>query len=175
MGKEQHFYSVPYKYVNQKATVIYDINSVEVYVKFDRIATHKRSFIAQGYTTVTEHMPPNHQAYKRSQKYNAAYFLEQAEHVGLCTRSIVDRILANRHFAQQNYKSCEGILSLRKNFGDERLESACLRIIDSPTVNYRMIKNILEKGLDHQNKVGCREKIHSLPEHENIRGAAHYK
>ncbi|HXK76694.1 MAG TPA: IS21 family transposase [Bacteroidaceae bacterium] len=172
VGKEQHMYSVPYKYVNQKAKVVYDIEAVEVYVNFERIATHKRSYVARGYTTVVEHMPPNHQAYKRSQEYNAAYFLEQAAYAGEATKQIVQRILSGKSFVQQSYNSCQGILSLKRKYGSERLEAACMRIIDAPTVNYSMVRNILEKGLDMQEESALYK---SLPEHDNIRGAAHYQ
>ena len=46
-----HFYSVPYQYIGQKAKVIYDVECVEVWIGLDRIAAHDRKY-TDGYSTV---------------------------------------------------------------------------------------------------------------------------
>ena len=37
-----HFYSVPYQHIGRKAKVIYDAETVEVWIGLDRIAVHDR-------------------------------------------------------------------------------------------------------------------------------------
>ena len=44
IGKERHSYSIPYQYVNQKATVVFDMEGVEVYVAYNRVPIHKTGF-----------------------------------------------------------------------------------------------------------------------------------
>jgi hypothetical protein len=61
---------------------------------------------------------------------------------------------------------------LQKGFGAQRLEAACARALHGTRINYTMIKNILQAGLDKQPLV-IQQQI-QLPGHENIRGANHY-
>jgi len=63
-----------------------------------------------------------------------------------------------------------GILSLRKNYGNERLENACLRGGHHDQRGYHIIENILKKGLDKLPvEVDEKGQIH-IPLHDNIRG-----
>ena len=70
--EERHLYSVPYIYVGQRVTVVWDTETVEVYLNTQRIALHKRSFIA-GRSTEDAHMPENHLEYQHSKGRNAAF------------------------------------------------------------------------------------------------------
>ncbi|MBW6464850.1 MAG: IS21 family transposase [Firmicutes bacterium] len=169
---DQHFYSVPHQYVGQKATLIYDYENVEIYVSLERVAYHRRSYITGDYTTIEEHLPERHRAYKRSQEYNAAYYLRQALRIGPSTKEAVQRVLSSNIFIQQGYRSCMGIISLTKKYPAERIEAACNRACQGSAVTYTMIKLILEKKLDTitvQNN-----NLKKLPEHDNIRGASAY-
>lgn len=127
IGKEKHSYSISYQYVNQKATVVFDLESIEVYVDYNRVAIHKRDLKANGYTTEPSHMPENHRAYQKSKEYNAAYYIGQARHIGPNTTTVIERILASQPFIQQAYRSSQGILSLTRKYPVERLEAACKR------------------------------------------------
>ena len=89
------FYSVPYQYVGKKAKVVYDAETVEVWVDFVRIAAHKRLY-TEGYSTIAEHMPPNHLAYLKSKDITAAYLLSKASLIGTNTRASIDCI-SNLH------------------------------------------------------------------------------
>lgn len=59
IGKERHFYSIPYLCVGKKAKAVYDCHTVEIWVDLERVAIHRRSF-TDGYTTDPSHMSPNH-------------------------------------------------------------------------------------------------------------------
>jgi transposase len=171
---DRHFYSVPYQYVGHPATMVYDYLNVEIYVGLERIASHRRAYDQGGYSTLEEHMPPNHLAYKRSREYNAEYYLRKSAAIGPSTKEVVDRILGSHIFVQQAYRSCQGILSLIRHYPEGRVEAACSRAKQSPTVSYQMVKQILEKKLDTvEEKQKCQERY--IPDHENIRGADAYK
>ncbi len=66
-----------------------------------------------------------------------------------------------------------GVLSLVKKVGEERLINACKRALEYNIHNYKIIQNILERGLDQVEKDGQLEQ--ALPEHNNIRGKNYYK
>ena len=173
IGKERHSYSVPYQYVNQKATVVFDQESVEVYVGFNRVAIHRRDLKANGYTTEPSHMPENHRAYQKSREYNAAYYLGQARHIGPNTTTVIERILTSQPFIQQAYRSSQGILSLTRKYPAERIEAACGRACGTTAaVSYTAIKRILELKLDTEQVNTCSSHI---PLHENLRGASSFE
>ena len=64
------------------------------------------------------------------------------------------------------------MLLFEKKYTKERLEAACRRAANSSKINYTLIKNILEKGLDKQALLFDNN---PLPQHENIRGSGHYQ
>ena len=165
--EERHLYSVPYIYVGQRVTVVWDTETVEVYLNTQRIALHKRSFIA-GRSTEDAHMPENHLEYQHSKGRNAAFYLEEAEVIGMYTLKAVEKVLASPKYVSHAYRSCEGILSLRKKYGKERLENACKRVSESGTVTYSMLKNILQNNLD---KAENRSNVCCIPTNEYVRGA----
>jgi transposase len=175
VGSEKHAYSIPYEYVSQKARVLWDMDTVEVYVSGKRIAIHKRAFTRYGYTTAEEHMPPNHLAYKRSKEYNAAAIRRRAMLIGKQTTSAIDAILASRIFPQQSYKTCQGVFSLAARYGEKRVEAACGYILSQTTaITYTMIRNVLEKNLDHAAAEGSNQIISTTPQNKDVRGAEEY-
>ena len=170
---EDHlYYSVPYSYVGKKVKVLYDNNTVEVYYDYDRIALHFRKSTNKAYTTLSEHMPPNHLHMHQIKGWTKEGLLLQAAAVGQYTRQAVEHMLDNSIYIEQNYKACFGMLMLVKKYTKDRLEAACRRAANGSRINYTMIKNILEKGLDKQPLLFDNNPI---PEHGNIRGSGHYQ
>jgi len=163
----KHKYSVPYQYVGLQIVVLWDTDTVEVYSGQTRIAIHVRSF-NQGYTTLDEHMPPRHLEYKHGQGRNAAYYLEEAMAIGEYTHKAVEKILSNKKHVVQSYKSCQGVLSLRKQYSRERMESACKRLSECSSVSYTMIKNVLQSNLDLYQ---VEEPVSNTPTNDYVRGA----
>ena len=175
VGSELHSYSIPYEYVSRSATVVWDMETVEIYVSTKRVAIHKRSLIPHGYTTQDEHMPPHHMAYRRSKEYNAAAIHCRAMLVGEKTTQAVDLILASRNFPQQSYKSCQGIFSLASKYGEVRMEAACKYILSqTSSISYGMVRNVLSKNLDIAACQGA-GKTTTTPLNEDVRGAKEYE
>ena len=159
-------YSVPYQYVGQRLNVVWDLDTVEIYLGARRLAVHQR-FGRDKYSTLEEHMPPNHLEYQHSKSYNAAYFLEQAELIGPCTKDAMDKILSRDQHVARNYESCRGVLSLRRVYGRERMENASRRLTDCTSITYSMLKNILRKNLD---KAEESETVSRVPKNDYVRG-----
>ena len=57
-------YSVPYEFIKRKVDVRVTDTVIEIFYNHNRIASHRRLYGRKGqYSTVTEHMPADHQAY----------------------------------------------------------------------------------------------------------------
>lgn len=173
LGEDKHRYSVPYQYIGQTTKIIYDEENVEIFIDFKRIAIHKRDYRKGGYTTLDEHMPEKHLKYKETLGWDADYFLSVATNIGESSVEVFNQILASKEFIEQTYLSCKGLKRLSDVYGIQRFEAACRRALRGSRVNYRMIKNILEKNLDkYEDPQG---NLFSIPKHDNIRGKESYK
>lgn len=173
LREDGHYFSVPYTCVGKKVKVLYDSRTVEVYDGYNRIALHIRKPQGSAYTTLGEHMPPNHQRMKQIKGFNQEDLLGKARRIGTAALAAAERMLQNSIYMEQNYKACFGMLMLEKKYNATRLEAACQRAIQGSRINYTMIKTILEKGLDKQLSLIGENNI--IPEHENIRGKDHYQ
>jgi transposase len=172
LTEDRHYYSVPYQYVGKKVKVLYDASSLEIYLDQERIALHVRKNRNNAYTTMTEHMPPHHKRMHQIRGWNRDDLLEQASRIGNSTHQAATLMMQNSIYIEQNYKACFGMLMLQKKYGSNRLEAACVRALQGSRVNYTMIKNILEKGLDKQTTLFTSSVI---IDHDNIRGKDNYQ
>lgn len=93
--------------------------------------------------------------------------------MGQRTIDVVEIILSQKHYIEQNFNSCLGLLRLSDKYGKERLENACKRALTGPKVTYTIVKTILESNLD---KTELQQQIpFSIPSHENLRGHETYQ
>jgi hypothetical protein len=173
LGENMHQYSVPYQYLGQETKIVYDMNEVEIYMGFERIAVHKRNLRYREYSTLEEHMPEHHQQYLKIKGWDQQYFLKKARQIGPNTLEVIQRVLASRTFIEQSYNSCLGLLRLSDAYGPIRLEAACSRGILLQRVGYKVIHNILKKNLDSQPLPTVTQ--FTLPFHDNLRGTGSYK
>ncbi|MCU0375049.1 MAG: hypothetical protein MUF24_07055, partial [Chitinophagaceae bacterium] len=172
LGRDRHFYSVPFEHIGKSVQVIYTRNTVEIYEGHSRIAFHKRDRRPNAYTTVAEHRPPNHQHYARIKGYTAEYFLEQARKIGPACTAVAQCILEAKIFQEQTYNSCLGLLRLAKKYSAERLEHACQRALRARKPTYSMVSNILYHSLDTLEKApDPQNQVSQTPaSHPNLRG-----
>ncbi len=168
LSEDKHHYSVPYRYRGKQLTVIFTDSIVEIFFKNNRIAMHKRSPTPNGYSTIKEHMPKQHQQYG---DWSPQRFNDWAANIGTHTQMVIRTILAGKKHPEQAYKTCLGILKLTDKYDNDRLNNACQKAIDFNYVSYKGIKYILEKRLDNYQD----ELILSHPAHTNIRGQDYYQ
>lgn len=174
LSETRRYYSVPFQYVGKKVKVLYNQHEVEVYCDSTRIAFHTQKLKYEIYNTDKSHMPPNHQHMHKINGWSRHDLLAQAEKLGAPVHKAADLILSSNSYMEQNYKSCFGLLTLAKKYGKQRLQMACERALTGTRVNYTMVKNILEKGLDKQTTLFSETKS-CIPPHGNIRGKDNYK
>jgi transposase len=170
LHQDHHYYSVPYRYIGKKVKIIYSITHVSVYCEGDRIAYHLRDISPHKYTTVKEHLPSTHQFVS---EWNPDKFLKWAEHIAPEVHTYISRVLDNKSYPEQTYRSCVGILTFDKKAGRERLINACKRAMDYGVYNYKVIEKIINNKLDRSPSQEVKQI--RLPLHENLRGPEYYK
>ncbi len=166
---QRHFYSVPYRFARREVEVRFTVRTVEIFLGGDRIAVHMRGSSNGRHTTITAHMPPNHQRYH---EWTPTKIHREANRIGPMLRLLVDRIIKGRTHPEQGYRACIGILGLERRYGAERLEAAAQRALEFQILNFPGMRSILEKGLDGITRTG---RLEAEPiQHSNIRGSGYY-
>ncbi|MBU5431086.1 IS21 family transposase, partial [Kineothrix sp. MSJ-39] len=140
-------YSVPYEYIKKKVDVRVTDTTIEIFYNHNRIASHRRLKGRTGqYSTITEHMPEDHQKYL---EWNGDRFRKWAERIGINTYTAVNAILTSKRVEQQTYRSCMGLLKLAEKYSEAKLEAACKRALSfTASPSYKSINNILVTGAD---------------------------
>ena len=111
----------------QKVDVRITRSTIEVFFDGNRICSHRRLYgRANQYSTIEEHMPPNHQQYVQ---WNGDRFRKWAEKIGTNTQTVISAILGGYKVEQQGYKACMGLLKLADKYTPERLENACRKAL----------------------------------------------
>lgn len=168
---DRHYYSVPYQLYGREVDVRLTAKTVECFHKGHRVASHARSFVRGGHTTVKEHMPKAHQIYAEWTPERVIRWTTQA---GPSTRGVAECILSSRLHPQQAFRSCLGLMRLGQTHGQSRLEAACTRALHFQTTSFTSVKSILKYGLDSTPLEETA--IVSKPiDHPNVRGSAYYE
>jgi transposase len=168
---EGHYYSVPYQLVTQELDVRLAAQTVELFHRGKRIASHQRSTHKGRHTTLAEHMPQAHRQYA---SWTPERLVRWAEHTGPSTARLVATLLASRKHPQQGFRSCLGIMRLGKTYTAQRLEAACRRALALGAVSFKSVQSILKSGLDQQ-PLPATSTQEALPiDHPNIRGGHYY-
>lgn len=175
VAAEKMFYSVPYQYIKNKVDVRITDTTIEIFYNHKRIASHRRLYGRSGqYSTVTEHMPQDHQKYL---EWNGDRFRRWADSIGINTSKVVDGILTSGRVEQQSYRSCMGLLKLAEKYSPAKLEQACTKALDySGKPSYKSISNLLAAMKSEPDSVSDTTgipKAEAKP-HGIIRGARYY-
>ena len=169
LQKDKHYYSVPYRFIGKKAKLVWSLKEVKIYYNYQCIASHSRIKSPYNYTTIEDHLASTH---KFIAKWNPEYFLAWARNIHPDVALLITDILERKKYPEQAYRSCIGVLGLAKKVGDKRLTDACTRALEYGVCNYKIVQNILERGLD---KVDDQEeKDNPIDDHDNIRGKQYY-
>ena len=171
-----HYYSVPYQHVRAQVDVRFTQNTIEVYLKGERIASHQKlpklDIYRGKHTTISEHMPKAHQRYA---EWTPQRIIDWAAKTGENTARVVEAIMASRPHPEMGFRSCLGIMRLGKTFGNERLEAACRRASFFRAFSYKSVEAILKNNLD-QKPLLSTARIEAQPlQHSNLRGAEYYR
>lgn len=163
------FYSVPSALARQSVDARVSAHTVEILHGHRRVASHLLLPRRGAYSTQSEHMPASHKAHR---DWTPQRLLDWGERIGPHVRQIVEHQLTHKPHPEMGYRSCLGLLSLARHYGNERLEAAASRAVQLRALNSRTVRNLLKQGLDQQPlpKVTAAQPAC----HENVRGADYY-
>ena len=170
---EDHFYSAPHALRHEdielwlRATTA----TVEIFHGRERVASHLRSYVRGGFTTLSEHMPSTHRAHA---EWRPSRILSWAEQIGPDTRALCEVILDKRRHPEWGFRSCLGLFRLGKKYGNERLEAASRRALFAGARSYRPVLTILQHNLDRQPLPVPEVPATAGVSHENVRGSDYY-
>ena len=166
-----HHYSVPFQHIGRKLELRITAVTVEAFWEGERVASHKRSWQKGGCTTRIEHMTKEHRFFK---EWTPEKFASWADSVGIQTKQFTAEIFERAQHPDQGVRICHGLLTLRKEYGRDRLEAACRRAVLVGAFSYKSIASILAKKLDEKPLPdGLPQR--RLGTHENVRGASYYE
>ncbi len=168
---EGHYYSVPYQLAREQIELRITASTVECLSRGKRVASHLRSNKKGQHTTEAAHMPKSHQQYLQ---WTPIRMIAWAEKMGPACTKVIKKILLERRYPEQGFRSCLGILRLGKSYTNDRLEAACHRALAIDGCSYRSIASILKHGLDSK-AIQVETEAPQTIEHPNIRGARYYQ
>ena len=171
LGKDRHWYSVPYRYVGQQVKVIFTRSTVTVYLNGETIATHIRDTRAGGYTTLAEHMASNCLAIRT---LSAESYIKRAYQTNRLLGMVVERLFKqNTQVPEETfYHGCDGLLHLARQTDPDLFSRACRIALDQDQCRYTFISNLI------RTKCVCAGSIPesvSPPQHSNIRGKQQFQ
>jgi transposase len=162
---EKCWYSVPFYYRGREVEIRAAQNTVEVFLRGKRIASHMRHITAGKRTTLRDHRPKNHQDYG---EWPPERLVRWAEQIGPETKVLIGKIMAERAHPEQGYRTCFGILRQSKIVGNQRLNAAAVRALAINACSLKSIMSILKYGLD--GRPLPEKPPHLIVHHNNIRG-----
>lgn len=166
-----YYFSVPHQFIKKHLEARITQNTVEVFYKGKRVASHRYDPSSR-YTTLPDHMPEPHKKYA---EWTPQRIISWAAKAGEATAQTVNAVMESRAHPQQGFRSCLGILNLSKEYTQERLEAACSRAMAIGSPSYKSIQAILKKGLDRLPVQKEEPRQSSFINHSNIRGPQYYQ
>jgi transposase len=166
----KHFYSVPFRLLRQEVEARITAKTVEIFHRGKLVATHLRSLHPYRPTTMVEHMPSSHRRYR---DWTHERIQREAAAIGNDAAALVEIVLRSRPHPEQGFRSCIGILGLRKRYSAERLDAACAKALALGTRSYSSVAAIL-KNKQESKTAPQRETDQPSLLHDNIRGPGYY-
>lgn len=170
LSVDKHYYSVPFRFIGKKVKLLYTSTRVEVFYRYERIALHSRELRKYHYTTLNDHLASSH---RYLSDWTPEKFIREAAAIHEEVARYIAEVIERKPHPEQAYKSCSGILNLKRKFGAERLTGACRRARSFGVYNYPIIVQILDKKLDQFSEEE-RDEL-PMPRHPNIRGEEYYR
>jgi len=164
-----HYYSVPHTLLRETVWVRVAAQTVEVFHRGNRVASHLRASSDRRHTTIREHMPSSHRRYA---DWTPERIRRQAGEIGRNTAALVEIIMRERPHPEQGFRASVGIIRLAKSYGRERLEAACGRALEIGARSYTSVNSILKSNLDAKRPAVATDGPSIV--HSNIRGPGYF-
>jgi transposase len=143
---DKAFYSVPYRLYPGKVWVCGGSKQVRIFdEQYYLVATHERAAKPGERLTNLAHLPPEKVPGLTQDRDN---LLAEAEAIGPALLEIVQTLLNDP--VLYRLPTAGRLVRLKNRYGEQRLENACRRALTYGDPSYKTIKNLLNKGLDHE-------------------------
>ena len=164
---DKHYYSVPHTLCRNQVEVRATEHMVEIFHQGKQVAIHPRSRKQGRFTTCPAHMPSKHRFVA---EVTSEYLLRQGQAISPITGQLIHAILSSRHYPEQAYRTCLGVLSLSRKYPSNIVEQACQRALQGQLLSYGLIKDELDALANTHDP-----NQNPQPAHENIRGSDYYQ
>ena len=162
---KDHLYSVPHIFIGETLECHASESRIELYFNGKSVVTHQRS-ARPGTTTLAHHMPEKHQ---KHQRWSPERLMHWSSTIGSEVELWVKDQLSSRKHPEQAYRACLGLLSLSRQYPNDRLNNACKVANHQSLRRLKQIKSILNAHLDKLPVLTAEQR--SLPQdHSNVRG-----
>jgi transposase len=173
---DHNYYSVHYTLVQEEVRVRATAQTVEIFFKGKRVASHVRCYLRGKYMTDPSHRPPNH---KFVAEWTPERVISWGSKIGLEVGLLVEAIVNNKKSPEQGFRSALGVIRLCKQYGEQRLRQASAKAIAIKSPAYQTVKTMLQTGMDlvpleKTSKKLLGESQMTLFHGENLRGKGYY-
>ena len=169
-----HWYSTPFRLIRELVDVRIAGKTVEIFHKGQRIASHPLAPSRRGHTTIADHMPSAH---RRHGRWTPQGMIAAGEKIGPSTAAFFQAVIEDRPHPEQGFRTCLGVLSLVRSYGNARVDAACQRGITIKARSVTSIRSILKNGLDRA-FLEAGSDLHDRHQplsHGNIRGQGYFQ
>ena len=171
LGRDMHYYSVPYKYIGFRMQVIFTATMVRIYMPDGEFVREwPRDRTPGGYTTEETDMASNSQAYRRR---SPAYYIGVSRGVNANLGTVVETMFARLSKGtppEVLYNRCDALLRLQRNTEPRLFDLACESAIRFDRCSYRFIDHAIKSKCLGILEASRLDDMDAPPEHENIRG-----
>ncbi len=137
---QHNLYSAPFRLIGQRLWLRATDTSVSIYAQHQLIAQHLRARGRGIRRTVTEHLPPDAQAFfQRDHNWCRA----QAARIGSACVALIDALLTDR--IVERLRAAQGVIGLATRFDPHLVEAACQRALEHNSPHYGTVKTLLTR------------------------------
>jgi transposase len=170
---DHHYYSVHYSLVQEEIKVRATSQTIEIFLKGKRVASHVRSFVRGKYTTEPSHRPASHKLYA---EWTPSRMISWGNSIGSVVGSLIEQILKDKPHPEQGFRSALGVIRLADKYGDERLVRAAHKALEMNSPAYQTVKSMLKTGMEAVplERTQTTPTQPSLLPSKNVRGKGYY-
>ena len=172
IAHEGHFYSVPFHLVNSKVNVRASVREIAAYYRDRRVASHPRSTVVDGLSTLPQHRPASHQAFAEGKP---AALVAWVKAQGGAALQFFQQHMERHRQPTLSARACQGLQRLAQQYGVERLQAACARAMALGATSVSSLESMLRRGLENA-PLAMAQAVNDtpLPPHDNVRGADYF-
>lgn len=176
LGRDKHYYSVPYTLIGKRARVIYTRSLVKVFVDGEQVALHPR-ITGFGYTKQDEHLASNSRAILER---CPSYYQGKAAKVSAPLQQLITDMFTDatvRNIPPEfHYRVCDMMLHLQRVTPADVFNEACRISIENHSYSGKFLQGVIGNISEARKEKDKVEISNPVPTaHGNMRGTDYYK